>query len=93
MAALVSYPMTITPLVEVRKRRDRNGRAFISFRAAVSAGDRKSERTVRAFGPRVEDNLKKLRKGIAVEGRFSFDSFDGDDGSHSQTLRIVSIAV
>ena len=93
MTAPASYPMTITPLSEVAGRRDTNGRRYLAFRAEVSASGRVSQRTVRAFGARVEEALPKLRKGVPVSGRFSYDSFQGGAGEHSQTLRIVSINV
>ena len=91
MPAPASYPMTITPLADVASRKDRNGRSYLVFRAEVSAAGRTSRRTVRAFGARVETALPRLHKGVPVSGRFSYDSFEGDAGEHSQTLRIVSI--
>lgn len=91
MATPASYPMTITPLADVTGRKDRNGRTFISFRAEVSASGKTSARTVRAFGARVGEAMKQLKKGIPVSGRFSYDSFEGGAGEHSQSLRIVSL--
>lgn len=92
MADLATYPMTITPLARVSKRTDRNGRKFLSFRADVSAAGKASQRTVRCFGPKVDEVAGSLRQGVPVSGRFAYDSFTGEDGSHSQTLRIVSLA-
>lgn len=92
MPTVPTYPMTITPLSEVTRKRDRQGRGYLSFRAEVDAGEGRSQRTVRAFGAKVAESLPMLRKGVAVKGRFSFDSFTGGDGSHSQTLRIASLA-
>jgi hypothetical protein len=91
MANPASYPMTITPLADVVGRKDRNGRTFLSFRAQVTAAGKTSQRTVRAFGARVGDAMAQLKKGIPVSGRFSYDSFEGGAGEHSQTLRIVSL--
>ena len=91
MTAPASYPMTITPLADVASRKDRNGRSFLSFRADVTASGRTTQRTVRAFGARAATALPRLRKGVPVGGRFSYDSFEGGSGEHSQTLRIVSL--
>jgi hypothetical protein len=91
MTAAVSYPMTITPLAKVVTQKDRNGRGYLSFRADVTASGRTTQRTVRAFGARASSALPKLNKGVPVSGRFSYDSFAGGSGEHSQTLRIVSL--
>lgn len=92
MTTLNSYPMTITPLSNVTRRSGKGGSKYISFRADVESAGKISQRTIRAFGPRVDEALPKLRKGVPIEGRFSYDSFTGVDGNHSQTLRIVSLA-
>lgn len=86
-----SYPMTITPLVDVRRRKDAGGRPYLSFRARTQTAERSTEKTVRCFGPNVADFIGQLRKEVPVSGRLSYDSFTGGDGKQSQSLRLISL--
>lgn len=83
------YPMTITPLHRVTKKTDRNGRRYMSFRAltATSKGEG-PEMRVHVFGPNVEQFAGKLRKGISIALRVSFDHFAGEKG-RGQVLRVI----
>lgn len=88
-----SYPMTITPLVQVRALKDRQGRRYLSFRANAATSSESGERTVRVFGDaNVTRMLRHLQKDVAVSGRVAFESFTAKDGQRAQTLRLVSIA-
>lgn len=85
--------MTITPLVQVRAQKDRQGRKYLSFRAAAQTASETQERTVRVFGEsNVNRMIGKLRKDVPVSGRVSYDSFIGGDGQRAQTLKLVSLA-
>lgn len=92
MTMLNSYPMDITPLAHVTRRKGKNGSKYLSFRALTETGGKTKERTVRVFGPNVDDMAGLLRKDVKVSGRVSYDSFTGEDGRRSQTMRLVSIA-
>lgn len=93
MSPLRSYPMDITPLVPVKRRKDRFGHKFLAFRARTEASGRTQERTVRVFGDDVEVMINSLKEGVKVAGRVAYDSFVGEDGRRSQTMKLVSIAL
>lgn len=88
-----TYPMTVTALKRVTRRKDKNGKPYVSARMMVGAGDKPAtERTVRAFGPMAATAVAMLQKGVPVQARVAYDSFSGEDGTRGQTLRIVSLA-
>lgn len=92
MTTVNSYPMNITPLDDVKRRKDRHGKKFLSFRARAEASGSARDRTVRVFGEDVDQMAPQLVKNVTISARVSYDTFTGTDGRRSQVMRLVSLA-
>lgn len=87
-----TYPITLTAMKRITRRKDKNGKPYVSARMMVSTADKPAtERTVRAFGPLAATAVAVLKKDVPVQARVAYDSFSGEDGSRGQTLRIVAL--
>lgn len=86
-----TYPVSLIALGPIRPGQTRDGCRYVSFRARADAAGRSQERTVRAFGAIVTEVKRRLDGGRAVKARVAYDGFVAEDGTRTQTMRVVSL--